>query len=368
MLRFSRKYMNGMNLVRKKIVLITGSMSGGGAERVLSNLANHYVNKGFSVDIITLLDNKVGYDLPKEVTLKHISTKKNKNIVKPFKWMKEIRTHLKKSKNNIVISFFSKINLLSLIATFGLSIPIYISERNDPKNDGRSIFISLLTYLLYPFSRGIIFQTHYAKECFPQYIQRKSTVIPNPVNIDFDFSKKRLYKKRIVSVGKLMEQKNHKMLIEAFDLFIRKFPDYTLHIYGQGHLRETLANLIDKKGLTDQIILEGRTNKVFDIVYNAELFVLSSNYEGLSNALIEAMLLGTPVISTRCAGSTELIKNGVSGQLVDINDYKNLSIKMEEAINNYEKSKSMALHAQESLTDFTDDKVFKMWDNFILNM
>ena len=349
----------------KSIIFILGSMAGGGAERVMSNLAQYYSERGYNVKIITLLNDKIGYELPHDVVIRHLSTDNAKPPLKPLMWVKKLRHIFKLERPDIIVSFFCKINLLVLISSLGLRTPVFISERNDPKSDNRSSLITLLTYLIYPLSKGIIFQTEHAKACFPKIIQRKSIVLPNPINIKFNFERDKKLTKTIVAVGKLMEQKNHVLLISAFRFVLKDFPDYRLHIYGDGPLKDFLNETIRRYEIQDSVILKGKTNDIFNVVYNADLFVLSSNYEGLSNALIEAMFLETPVISTRCAGSTELIEDGISGRLVSIGDSRELADAIIESITDYSHSVSMAENGKRAVEGFTAEKICVQWSEFL---
>jgi len=352
--------------VQKNITFILGKMAGGGAERVVSYLTDYYASKEqYSVKVIVLLSNRIDYKLPENVELVYLSAEGRKGFLRPFIWFHKLRKEIKENKQNIIISFFAKINLLVLIASFGIKASIYISERNDPRRDNRGSLIKFLTFILYPFSKGVIFQTKHAKRCFPKWVQNKSVIIPNPVNIDFNFSKRKSLNKTIVAVGKLMEQKNHELLINAFAAITEDYPDYKLEIYGEGKLRNHLNKLIIEKKLNDRVYLKGRTTDVFNIVYNANLFVLSSNYEGMSNALLEAMMLETPVISTNCAGSDELVVNGETGKIVDINDCNQLANAIAESLNHYPKAEKMAQNAKRQVERFTLEKICNRWNSFI---
>lgn len=353
---------------KNKITFILGSMAGGGAERVISNLAEYYHDRKIDVDIITLLNDRVDYDLPNNVNIVYLSAKNTMKIFKPFVWLWKIRNYVKSEPSDLIVSFFAKINIIVLLALLGLKIPVFISERNDPTADNRGIVVKYLTYFLYPLSTGIVFQTKHAKNCFPNYIQNKSAIIPNPVNIKFDFSREKELSKTIVSVGKLMEQKNHKLLINAFSLIADKYPEYKIQIYGEGKLREELERLIVEKKLENRVFLMGRTKDVFDKVYNADMFILSSNYEGLSNALLEAMMLETPVISTNCAGSNELIEDGKNGRLVEINNIESMALAIEDTINNYDAAIKRAVYAKNQVKNFSANKICKQWNDFFKEM
>lgn len=349
-----------------KIMFVLGSMQGGGAERVISILANHYTSLGFSVEIVTLLDNKVGYKLNKKITLTYLSTSNVNSFLKPYYWVKNFRTNIKKSKPDIVVSFFAKINLITLISTFKTNSLVYISERNDPRKDNRSFLIKCLTYLLYPLSDGVIFQTKYAKNTFPKNVQKKSYIIPNPIDINFDSSIEKKNMSKIVTVGKLMKQKNHKMLIEAFNLIENRIPNINLEIYGDGELRPQLLEQIESLGLNNRIHLKGKTNDVFNIVYNSKLFVLSSDFEGMSNALLEAMVLETPVVTTDCSGTDEIIEDKINGRIVEVHNTQKLAEAILDMLENYDEARAMAKNAKETVKDFSVENSYSKWDSILI--
>ena len=126
-------------------------------------------------------------------------------------------------------------------------------------------------------------------------------------------------------MGRLAEQKNHRMLIRSFAAFHKQFPAYTLSIYGEGELQETLEKQIRDAGLEDCVFLEGNHTDIHHQIRDAEIFVLSSNFEGLSNALLECMTMGIACISTRCEGSTDVIRDGENGLLTGIGDEEGLT-------------------------------------------
>lgn len=343
-------------------------MGKGGAERVISHLAHYYSKKDFQVSIIMLLTDAVEYELPEKVSLTYISAHDSSNIIKPFVWLAGLRRQFKNNKPDTVISFFAKINLLVLIASLGLKIRTLISERNDPKADGRSIFIKLLTVLFYPLSDRIVFQTQYARQCFPRIVQQKGIVIPNPISLTISTDSQdsgEEMSKLIINVGKLLEQKNQQLLINAFAKVSVKFPDYKLHIYGEGELRPVLTELIKSLGLDGKVWLMGKTSDIFSKIITADLFVLSSKYEGLSNALLEAMSLGTPCISTDHPGVNELITDRYNGRTVDIDDCDQLAKVIEDVLTNYEEARTMANNAKNTVQAYSIENVGKKWDELI---
>jgi glycosyltransferase involved in cell wall biosynthesis len=347
----------------KRIVFLIGSMGKGGAERVISVLANSYAAKGWKVDILLLLNSICEYQLNKNINLIPICNENKSRLAQLPKWLFGIRKYVKENKPDKIVSFIARINIITIIACLGLNRSIIISERNDPRADGRSIFVRFGTHLLYPLVNKIVFQTKWAQSCFSSRIQKKSVVIPNPIQVTTKASK--IKEKKIVAVGRLVEQKNHAMLIRAFKKVHEKFPDYKLYIYGEGKLRNTLQEQIKDLKLTDAVFLPGNVTSIHESIADAEMFVLSSDYEGLSNALLEAMMMGLPCISTNCAGSNEIISNNYNGILVSVDDEEQLSKAICDLINDKEKAFSLSQNAKRTLCSMNIDKVISLWEKAI---
>ena len=349
--------------VAKGIVFLIGSMRRGGAERVISLLANSYADKGYQVDILTLLDNDCGYELKQNVKIIPICNMNKTRIRQLPSWIVNIRRYIREKKPERVISFIARINIITLISCIGLNQHVLISERNDPKSDGRSGLVRLATYILYPFADSIVFQTKWAQSCFPKYIQKKSVIITNPVHVSSYSSD--VKDKKIVSVGRLTEQKNHALLIQAFKKVHDKYPRYKLYIYGEGPLRVNLMEQIKELSLVDTVLLPGNVADIHERIADAEIFVLSSDYEGLSNALLEAMMMGLPCISTDCAGSNEVIVDGKDGLIVSIGSVNDLANAIKRLIVDKGLAKELGQNARLSSRTFETVEVLKKWESVI---
>lgn len=347
----------------KRIAFIIGNLQRDGAERVISILGEHYCQRGWEVDILTLLNDKCEYTLNSHINIVPIC-RENKSYYKniPF-WIKGIRKYIKLRNPDKIVSFVARINILTLSACLGLKRNIIISERNDPYSDGRSYIVKFATGLLYPLADGIVFQTKRAQSYFSKKIQRKSEVILNPIQITNEASRDKEYK--IVAIGRLSEQKNHLLLINAFKKVHDDFPEYKLYIYGEGSLREALNKQIKSLYLEKSVFLPGNVSDVHNMIKDAEIFVLSSNYEGLSNALLEAMMMGLPCISTNCAGSNEIIKHGKNGLLIPLESEYNLSEAIKLLIRNKEFSIKIGQEAKKTSELFKSDNIVEKWESVI---
>ena len=351
-----------------KVLFCLGSFTHGRAERVISNLSQSF-SKEHDLSIILTKKSNLSYPLP-PLNLNYLDddSKKNNIIIKNIKRLFKMNKLIKEIKPDIIISFLPEPSYRVLLLKIFNRIPVIVSVRNDPKVEYKSKINYLLMRFLYPKADGFVFQTKEAKKYFPKVIQEKSKIILNPLSQDFiknEIITKR--KKRIVNVGRLVPQKNHYILIDAISKLPKKFDDYVLCIYGVGPLKDELLSYIKKLNLEKRVFLMGEIDNVQEEIKDASLFVLSSNYEGLPNSLIEAMALGLPVISTDCpcGGPSTLIKNNINGILVPVNDSITLTNEIKRVLNDSNLASKLG-HEAKKIIDYTHpDKINEEWLNYI---
>ncbi len=348
----------------KKIIFFTGSMGRGGAERVISILSNLYAEKRWKVDIVMLLHNKpAGYSLDERVEVKKFFPEKSGMVKKIICNIKNIRTYIKKEKPDVVVSFMAQNTVISAIACRGTGVRYIASERIDPACVKRNFVYRKLLNSIYKTADAVIFQTERAKSYFNEKIQQNSVIIGNPVNVACEAAENPA--KKIVTVGRLTYQKNHKMLINAFKNVLATHPGYILEIYGEGVEKKNLSKQIKLLGLENNVFLCGNQPDVHEKIKDAQMFVLSSDFEGLSNALLEAMMMGLPCISTDCAGSDEVIENGRNGILVPVGDGKRLTEAIIEIIENDAIRRDIAENAKISVEKFKAENIIGQWTKVI---
>ncbi len=347
-----------------KITFFIGSMGMGGAERVISHLSNHFSDLGWNVDIVLLLDNTVEYKLNDDVRIIDLHGKYKSYYKNILFWCKNIRKYLKTSKPDRVISFVGRINALVLFASFGLKNTIIVSERNDPQNDGRSKLMLKICDLLYKRASTVIFQTKYQENCFSNSLKNHSEIIPNPVTVKSMPIERE--KNRVVTVGRLCAQKNQTMFIDAAHILQKDHKNLVFEIYGEGALKDELNERIDAWNLTGAVRLMGNKTNIHDCINSATMFVLTSLYEGASNVLIEAMMLGLPCICTAYPGADEIISDGYNGILVPQNDSMALAEKIEFLLNDSFACKRLSEGAINSSQKYMSENVLKKWEDVIL--
>lgn len=351
-----------------KIAFITSSLTGGGAERVVSVLANSLSEKdGMEVSIITIIEDKISYELSTKVNYyANNSTKKQKisRIIQRYDFLKNT---LKAIDADIVISFCTQINIYSIFAMKGLRGKLIISERNDPNNDPIQRYVRKMRDYIYRYCEYAVFQTPDAAAYFNRIIRGKTAVIMNPIKDNLPDRFEGVRDKRIVSVARLTDVKNHAMLIRAFYSVQSKYQEYKLEIFGEGPERNKLQDLINSLGMQDKISLLGFCANVHERIVSAGCFVLPSNYEGISNSMIEAMGLGLPVICTDCpiGGARMAIQNGVNGILIPVGDEKglvNAILKILDDSNYRDKLSYEAVKIKEKLSS---EQIVNQWIRYI---
>ena len=248
---------------------------------------------------------------------------------------------------------------------------VVYSERGDPYDAEYSGLLGKVRDLTVPRMDGLVFQSEGARDFFPESMKSKSIIIHNSVNVPQDkylMPEKR--EKRIVSVGRLHPQKNFPLLINAFARIASTYPDYELDIYGDGDLRETLQSQINSLGLSSRVSLNKSRTDVWDCIRTASLFVLTSDYEGMPNALMEAMSLGLPCIAADCrpGGARTLINDGENGYVVPLRDEGALVDKMNYLLSHPEKAEEIALNARHLQDTHTDEKIFNKWNDYLSNI
>lgn len=351
----------------KKMVIVTRNMFAGGAERVIAQLANYFVSREIECTLITIDNEKIFYDLDSRISIIPIGKKADGKGTDKFKRYKELRRIVSKIKPDVLLSMPEDIGIYVILALLGTRIPVFVSERNNPWVMPDVKVTRLLRTLMYPFVTGLVFQTEMAKSFFPKFIQKKGVVIGNPVDatrIPAPFQGKR--KKVIVGAGRLDKQKNFSLLISAFAEFSKEVPGYELCIYGEGRLREQLESEADLLGVADKVLLPGRKNNLLELMNECSMFVLSSNYEGMPNVLIEAMCMGMPVISTDCpsGGPKELIQDGINGLLIPVGDKEAMVAAMKECVE-IENQKRMAANAYKIKQKLVGKEIFEEWYKFL---
>lgn len=305
-----------------KIVFVVPDMAGGGMEHVISLLANEYVKQGIDTAILSFAGTQQAYPLDERVETVSAGAPSGGSVKVRLQRLAFMRKYFKQNKDCYIFSF----------STFGTG------------------FIVMSTLGMKRRRDRLVCQTQDAVTCFPGALQKKACVIGNPVEKTLPERYEGVRRKKIVTAGRLELVKNHHMLIEAFGMFEKTHPDYTLDIYGQGSLENELKDHAASLGLQDKVIFHGFCKNVKEEIRDCSMFVLSFNYEGVSNAMIEALAMGVPVIATDCpiGGSRTYIENGKNGVLVPVNDAFEMKNAMTSSADDEELSEKISMESQKN--------------------
>lgn len=354
-----------------KIMFNTSSMGKGGAERVISVLANELIKEN-EISILLNTTKDKAYELDKRIKL--LETDKKEISIALIRNLKRLYVSgklIKEENPDIIVSFLPMPSYRILLLRKIIKKPIIICDRNDPKREYKSFINNLLMKKLYKKADGFVFQTKEQKEFFNKEIQSKSIIIYNPIKTEFLSKDENILKEdTIINVGRLVEQKNQKMLIEAFAKLPNKYKNYKLKIFGTGPLEKELTEQIQKLNLQERIQLCGVCDDIKTELEKAKIFVLSSDYEGMPNALIEAMAVGLPVISTDCpcGGPRELIDDEKNGLLIKVNDIEGLERRIEDLIENQEKAITIGKKAEEIKDRLNLANIVEQWQSYIMEV
>lgn len=326
-----------------RVTLVISSLGGGGAERVLTTLANYWADAGWAVTIVTIADDMadVQYPIDRRVqivrlSMRSASTSSRDAIASNLGRLRALRSAIRRSKPDGVISFMTENNVLTRLATLGLRGPVVVSERVVYQRPSIPRSWRTLRPIAYLLSTAIVMQTRDSVVEVPRWLRPKVRVIPNPVPPGpLKLTRSFEGRKQLVAMGRLSREKGFDLLLQAFARLAPRHPDWDLTIWGEGALKEQLTQQRDDLGLTDRVGIPGSTRTPREQLAASDIFVLSSRYEGFPNVLCEAMATGLPVVAFDCPfGPGEIIRNGVDGMLVPTGDVDALVAELDRLMSN----------------------------------
>lgn len=342
-----------------KIDFLVNSLISGGAERVLVSLANYFNEKGHDVSIITFNEPDVWQPNEgiKRIKLHHGSIKNH--MIRSFKNLTQYYYH-KKNRPDVLISFMIQTNLIGILVSKFYGIKLIASEHNNHLEE--TDFIGRFTRKYgYKFSNALTVLTNFDKEFYKKRNINVS-VMPNPCSFDVYQEEHRNRTKTILAVGAL-DRYHHKgfdSLIEMIGPVLANNPDWKLKLVGGGEEgTKFLKALVQKENLTDKVIFEGFSSKVSDLMKDAEIYIMTSRFEGLPLVLLEAMSQGMACISYNCiSGPAEIITHNVNGILVEDQNSKQMCEKLDVLIKNPEKRKKLAKNGINSLDKYKMETIY----------
>ena len=352
---------------KKTLMFYINSLNRGGAQRVLVQLAGRFAAAGWRSILVTSFVSEEEYPVPpgvERISIEQVQIRQSA-LRRNLSRIAALHTLIRQHRPAALISFMAEPNFRAVLAARGLPVKTIVSVRNDPNREYGGRLSRYVGKHILPRADGCVFQTRDAMAWFPEALQRKSAVIMNQVSERFFEEAPAAEHRDIVAVGRLNAQKNHALLIRTYAA-LGPVEDRLL-IYGEGELRGELEALVHDLHLEDRVLLPGLTDDVPRDIRGAKLFVLPSDYEGMPNALLEAMALGLPCISTDCpcGGPGEILENGKNGLLVPVGDEQALCAAMAALLKNGDLRAGLGEQARRTAERFRPETVFRQWEQYV---
>ena len=390
----------------KKIAFFIDSLGGGGAERVVSVLCRELTARGYDVDILMLHKRPIAYSMPGEVNLYYaedmpVTTPWGKLIRKASQrcmdlqvWFRNpllrkfgchtyprvnetrmyfyanyalpYREYLKKNPGCTAFGFLIRSNIAMLMAAKNLPVKTVFCERNNPIRPDMPRNIIKIRDRIYRRCKAAVFQTEEERDYYTR-LRCGSTVIPNPLKEGRPQPFEGGRRHEIVNFCRLNKQKNIPLLIDAFEMLLADHPDYTLRIYGRGEEKDNLIALTREKGLENSVFFEDFAADVHDRIRDAAMYVCSSDFEGLSNSMLEALAIGLPCVCTDCegGGARMMIEDHKNGILTPIGDVQALYGAMKEIVENPALAEKLSKEAVKVRDKLSIERIVDRWEAMI---
>ena len=391
----------------KRIIFCIDSLTMGGAERVISVLSDELIHRGYSVDILMLKKQDIMYDIPENVSLYYaeelpavsLYSKVTRRIFSLYKRIRQgiwkpvlvklgkydaapkidqtafyfyanyalpYREYLQKNPGCTAFGFLIRSNIAMLMAAKGLNVKTVFCERNNPVRPDMPANIIKIRDRICRRCSAAVFQTEEERDYYTM-LRCPTAVIPNPVKENLPEPEIGERRTEIVNFCRLNAQKNIPLLIEAFARLLQDYPAYTLRIYGRGDEKDNLIRLVQEKNLTESVFFEDFASDVHERIRDAAMYVCSSDFEGLSNSMLEAMAIGMPCVCTDCegGGARMMIRDHENGILVPMRDAEAMSRGMKEIIENKTLADKMAAEAAGVRDELNTVKIADRWEAMI---
>ena len=346
------------------LLFYINSLHRGGAQRVMVQLAGRFAAAGRRVLLLTSYREADEYPVPAGVERLSIEDEQiiQSSVKRNLRRIRALRRLCRRERPAALIAFMAEPNFRAVLAARGLQVPVIVSVRNDPEREYAGKLFRFVGKHILPEADFCVFQTERARAWFPEKLQKKSAVIMNQVDESFFDRPVCARPHDIVAVGRLTAQKNHTLLIRAYAALGPV--DDRLVIFGEGEKRAELEALVRELGLEERVLLPGLSADIPQAIGGAKLFVLPSDYEGMPNALLEAMALGLACISTDCpcGGPAELIENEKNGLLVPVGDERALTAAMARLLGDDAERAALGRAARERAEAFRPEAVFRQWE------
>jgi glycosyltransferase involved in cell wall biosynthesis len=357
-----------------RILLLTSSMSAGGAERVASTLVNAWSTRG---DRVALMPTFSGggesfYPVSSDalvVSLARLAGSTSRSMVSRLVRLRAMRRFILEWKPDVVVSFLANVNIAAVLASVRLPIPVVVCERSNPFARPAPLLLRAGSRVTYPFADALVVQTadlakRYETSRWPWGRVR---VIPNPAPadlLDLRHTGRTDGRHLLLAMGRLSPEKQFDRLLRVFAGLPGRHPSWVLRIVGDGPLRPALEQQVEALGLRDRVELPGWTRHPEHDLAAADAYVLTSRYEGFPNGLLEAMTAGVPCVTFDCpSGPREMTRDGAVALLIPPDD-GSLDQALSTLMSDEELRSSVGQRARASVIErYSLAHVLELWDD-----
>lgn len=351
-----------------KVLFVASDLSYGGAEKMLCFVAESLAKRGMKVAIANMQEvHDNSRQISDEITVYRLESSEKRFIEKIEKF-RELQKCVRDYRPDIIISFKTVQNTLASLVGKVMNIPVIISERGDPTKENLRRLRTRLHWLAINAADGAVFQTTGAQAYFEPRLIQKSIVIPNPVEVSEKTQKSDYEEKAVVSFGRLENyQKRYDIMLEAFRLFSIKQPDYVLKLYGTGPDEAQIRKWCKELNLDDKVKFMGYSGKPGSMLCRGNIFLITSDFEGISNALLEAMAAGYPVVSTDSSpgGARMVITDRENGRLVPVQNPALIAEALTEFATNKAMYENCAHNAVKVVDRFSQTRIADEWYQYV---
>ncbi len=355
------------------IALVISNLGSGGAQRVLTILANYWAQKGRRICVITYADIEEDffplYSSVRRIAIPFAATSKTlfHGFMANLRRIIAIRRTLQEADAKVILSFVAVTNIRAILASLSLDSKVIVSERNDPQRQSSGWIWDRLRQLLYRWADVVTANSHGTLEAMRRYVpEHKLALVPNPIEPPALNARKKKTSSTILNVGSLTHQKAHDILLKAFACMSPRFLGWKLAIVGDGKLRKTLCDQAESLGISDRVDWHGQVRNVYEYYDSADIFVLPSRYEGMPNALLEAMSCGLPaIVSDASPGPLEYVKHGVTGLVAPVDDAPALAAAIERLIDDPPLRCRLGIAARERVAECSLASVIRVWEEVL---
>lgn len=347
-----------------RIAFLIPGLKGGGAERFTVNITNTLCENPNNEIYLITGERKTGeYKTKKKI---HRVILLSGSLIRD---LCRVRHYLKVNSIDVCVGIDIYANLILSINNINLMTTTVLSERTAPNHMPYSRLVKFLRKIFFCRADYYVFQTNDARSFYSRSIQQRSIVIPNPVKEGLP---KRIepIKKEVVAVGRLDKVKNYELLLRAFKDIHKRYPDYKLRIFGDGNQKKHLVELSKNLAIDKNVVFEGFSSNVHNQIAHSDIFVMTSDLEGMPNSLIEAMTMGFPVISTDCpvGAPREMIGENENGLLIPIGDKCSLVRSINQLISDRELNRTLGKKAEKKSREYSIDIIKSKWEDVLSKM